>query len=68
MNLMMLINSLLDINCQVIIKRATILKLKLFHQLNTPKVHCTGGFDGARDSDELLNPTISWFLPFFLKT
>ena len=35
MNLMMLINSWLDINYQIITKYATVAKLKLFHQLNT---------------------------------
>ena len=34
MNLMILINSWLNINCRVITKYATISKVKLFHQLN----------------------------------
>ena len=34
MNIMILINSWLNINCQVITKCVTISKLKLFHQLN----------------------------------
>ena len=38
MNLMMLINSWLDINCQITTKCATVAKPKLFHQLNTPLV------------------------------
>ena len=37
MNLLNLINSWLNINCQITIKYTTILKLKLFHELNTTK-------------------------------
>ena len=36
MNLLSLISSWLDINCQITMKYATVPKLKLFHQLNTP--------------------------------
>jgi len=38
MNLIILINLWLDINCQIIIKYATIAEPKLFHQLNTPYI------------------------------
>jgi len=38
MNLMILINLWLDINCQVTTKRATVSKPKLFHQLSTPYI------------------------------
>ena len=37
MNLMILINLLVDISCQIITKCAIVSKSKYFHRLNTPK-------------------------------